>query len=73
MPTIINQPGRYLTRTGKVVEIFEIKENGATFNCHGHLVVPYKGRVLRKWNTWANDGRHTVFGNTSRDIVAVAP
>jgi hypothetical protein len=69
---LITQPGRYLTRTGKIVEIFEIKDSGATFNCHGDLLIPYKGRVLRKWNTWAADGRNTVFGDQSRDIVGVA-
>jgi len=66
---------KYLTVKGLVVEIFEIKNNGATANVHGyiHRVSPTTGKVKREWTTWCLDGRHKfVWGWSNLDIVSLA-
>lgn len=61
---------RYKTRSGKVVDIFEVKENGATANCHGWLHrITKTRRVKYIWNIWCDDGRFKFVGESSLDIV----
>mgnify|MGYP003464341081 CR=1 FL=1 len=67
---MIRGTGRYKTASGLVVNIFEIKANGATFNCHGYIAVPRsRGRFKHEWNIWAEDGRFRAVGKHRWDIV----
>lgn len=68
---LIDGPGRYVTRKGLIVEIYEIKTDGKSFwAAHGHeLRVDTLGRTRRHWNIWATDGRFTAFPGHPRDIV----
>ncbi len=64
--------GKYKTANGKVVEIFEIKDNGATANCHGYLdrITP-TGKVKKIWYTWTITGSHKfVWGWSNLDLVS---
>lgn len=63
---------KYKTANGLVVEIFEIKDNGATCNCHGYIYrkTP-SGRTRKEWNIWAIDGRNKfVWGWSKLDLVS---
>ena len=71
-PSVTLQAGKiYHTVNGKTVEIFEVKDNGASLNCHGYLhrVLP-TGRVKKVWNIWGIDGRSKlVWGWSGLDII----
>ena len=63
--------GKYRTANGKRVEIFEIKDNGATCNCHGYLdrITP-TGRIKKVWYTWTPEGSHKfLWGTSNLDLV----
>lgn len=67
---MIRGTGRYKTASGLLVEIFEIKTSGATFNCHGYITIPRSnGKFKREWNIWAEDGRFRAVGKHRWDIV----
>lgn len=71
-PVKIDSIGLYKTRIGHVVTIFDIKGNGATFNCHGYRQHPNPKRSCGYdlvWNIWAPDGRFVAVGETDYDIV----
>ena len=72
-PAFKLQAGKsYLTANGRRVDIFEVKQNGATCNCHGyvHRVMP-SGRIKKQWDVFAEDGRHKfIWGWSNWDIVA---
>ena len=71
-PSVTLQAGKiYNTVNGKTVEIFEIKDNGASLNCHGYLhrITP-SGRTKKVWNIWGQDGRSKfVWGWSGLDII----
>ena len=72
-PIKIDSTGMYKTRIGHVVTIFEIKNNGATFNCHGYRQHPNPKRSCGYdlvWNIWAPTGNFLAVGDTDYDIVA---
>ena len=71
-PIKIDSTGTYKTRIGHTVEIFDIKDNGATFNCHGYRYVPNPKRKCGydlAWNIWAPTGKFVAVGETDYDIV----
>lgn len=71
-PSFTLQVGQsYKTANNKTVEIFEIKDNGATCNVHGYVITKKaNGKIARTWNTWAEDGRNAfVWGWSNLDIV----
>lgn len=71
-PIKIDSTGMYKTRIGHVVTIFEIKNNGATFNCHGYRQHPNPKRKCGYdlvWNIWAPTGKFLAVGDTDYDIV----
>ena len=73
IPIKIDSTGMYKTRIGHVVTIFEIKNNGATFNCHGYRQHPNPKRSCGYdlvWNIWAPTGNFLAVGDTDYDIVA---
>ena len=71
-PSVTLQAGKtYQTVNGNTVEIFEIKDNGASLNCHGYLhkTIP-SGRIKKVWNIWGSDGRSKlVWGWSNLDII----
>lgn len=72
LKNIICGLGLYKNRMGHIVEIFEIKNNGATFNCHGHHRIPNKKRKCgydTVWNIWAPTGRFMAVIKSSMDII----
>lgn len=72
-PNLTLQVGKkYKTVKGLTVEIFEVKDNGATCNCHGYIHrITASGRIKREWNTWAIDGRNKfVWGWSNLDLVS---
>lgn len=69
---VIDAPGVYMTQEGLEVVIYEIKETGATFNCHGHLLIPSKlgrARTKREWNIWSPEGHFMAIEKHKNDIV----
>lgn len=71
-PIKIDSIGLYKTRIGHLVTIFDVKGNGATFNCHGYRQNPNPKRSCGYdlvWNIWAQDGRFVAVGETDYDIV----
>ena len=72
LPIIIDSIGLYKMRIGHTVEIFEIKDNGATFNCHGYHRIPNPKRKIgydTVWNIWAPTGRFMSVIMSSFDII----
>lgn len=69
-PVAITAPGKYRTRSGLLVEIFEIKDSAKAWaNCHGYLVKPWGTYFRRYWNTWHASGRFCFVGDSDLDIV----
>lgn len=71
-PVKINSTGIYKTRIGHIVTIFDIKDNDATFNCHGYRQHPNPKRKCGYdlvWNIWAPTGKFLAVGDTDYDIV----
>jgi len=69
-PIIIDEPGMYVTRNGKKVRIYEIKDPKFTFHCHGYLLIQKKTQIAMKWNIWAPDGRFKAIELCDLDIVS---
>lgn len=73
LPVIINKPGEYRTRSGKKVEIHEVKPtltlSSTAFNAKGCLIEQKAFRTLRHFNVWHISGRFGVFGPTPNDII----
>lgn len=71
-PIKIDSCGMYKTRIDHIVTIFDIKDNGATFNCHGYRKHPNPKRKCGYdlvWNIWAPTGKFLAVGDTDYDIV----
>lgn len=67
---LIDGPGEYLTQSGAKIEIFEVKETGASYPCHGYTSKPDSlGRIRKSWKIWALDGRYGCFAGSKMDIV----
>lgn len=73
LPIVISEPGNYLTRNGKTVEISEVKhfdDDIMRFSCKGVLLTPTKsGRVKRDWNIWHQSGRLFAVNESQLDII----
>lgn len=73
LPRIIDAPGKYLTRAGRLVVIFEITSTEkATFNCKGSVFFPPlkpNGKEISIFNTWQANGRKVALGEDPSDIV----
>lgn len=69
---IINSPGAYTMRNGRLAYIGEIKGNGATFNCAGVYKRGTKkvAKEELQSTTWAPDGFHRAVGQHPLDIIA---
>lgn len=64
--------GLYKTRSGLLVEIYEVKSTGATFNRHGYLHTKTKhGRAKKQHNIWDALGRYTAFEGHALDIIEI--
>lgn len=69
LPTIIHQPGIYRTRSGREVQIFELRP-GSTFEAKGTW---RKGsRSRRNYDIWHPSGRYMAVGEHPMDIVDAA-
>ena len=65
--------GKYITRDGKEVDIYEIVDiNKASFNCHGYIHTKRGKRITSKWNIWNTKGHFTAFVGHDSDIVSEA-
>ncbi len=86
LPTIIKEPGEYITRSGCRVTIHEIKptlntptDNGRTeFRAKGTIYVPDRKaakrgvtRFIRVYNAWHISGRNLPIHESTTDIVGV--
>lgn len=71
LPTIIDGPGTYTTRSGKTVRITEVKTPRiATNNCQGEFkTVSRLGRERSHWNIWSPEGKFLFVGKHPLDIV----
>lgn len=73
MPVIITKPGVYKTRSGKKVEIHEVKPtltlSSTAFNAKGCLIKVGRFRTERLFNVWHISGRFGIFGPTPNDII----
>lgn len=72
-PIIISAVGTYVMRNGRTARITEIKDNGATNNCHGYLqkAPNKKGVIKEEWSIWSPAGCFNFLGESPRDIVGV--
>ena len=76
LPTIIDQAGTYLTRSGDTVRIHEIKENSnpetTSFDAKGTVRYLKEGNVryTQKFNIWHVSGRLFLFSISEHDIVS---
>ena len=64
------QKGFYSTRDGRRVQIFDIKDNGATFNVHGYVERLYRGKMrFSKWQIFSQKGKFFICGQHGLDLV----
>ena len=76
LPTIIDQAGTYLTRSGDKVRIHEIKENSnpetTSFDAKGTVRYLKEGNVryTNEFNIWHVSGRASVFDINDHDIIS---
>jgi len=76
LPTIIDQAGTYLTRSGDTVRIHEIKENSnpetTSFDAKGTVRYLKEGNVryTNEFNIWHVSGRSSVFDVNDHDIIS---
>ncbi len=72
-PSLKIRPGTtYKSASGKIVEIFAVKENStSSFQFDGYIITKTKlGRIKREWNIWGEDGRFcAVWGWSGLDLV----
>lgn len=62
--------GYYLTRDGHRVFVFDIKDNGATFNVHGYIERFYRGKMrFNKWAIFDQKGKFGIFGKHGLDLM----
>lgn len=75
LPTIIDAPGQYVTRSGKSVRIHEVKDNPThnttAFAAKGTIRYkkPNNVRYTQEYNIWHVSGRVSVFDIHDNDIV----
>jgi len=76
LPTIIDEAGTYLTRSGDTVRIHEVKDNiypkTTTFDAKGTVRYLKEGNVrhTNEFNIWHVSGRWSVFYISEYDIVS---
>lgn len=69
LPTIIREPGTYITRDGRRVTIQEIC-GPATFNARGYVWKMFRGKERpRDWTIWHPSGRYRALTESPLDIV----
>ncbi|WP_323016416.1 hypothetical protein [Castellaniella sp.] len=68
---IIDAPGRYIARNGRVVEIFRIDDpKKSTFNCKGlRLRKGLNGKVERKYDIWHPSGARLAISESPWDVI----
>lgn len=76
MPTIIDGPGRYITRKGKVAHVDRIRTTNsapglppATFAATGHVEHVTTRSKRQEYTSWHVSGRNVAKGEHSNDIV----
>jgi len=65
LQTIIDKPGKYVTRNGSIVEIDTILEDKFIFNAMGFYFEPHG----KTWETWHKSGRLLPHDENGMDIV----
>jgi hypothetical protein len=76
LPTIINEAGTYLNRSGNTVRIHEVKENSnpetTSFDAKGTVRYLKEGNVryTNEFNIWHVSGRSSVFDISEHDILS---
>jgi hypothetical protein len=76
LPTIIDEAGTYLTRSGDTVRIHEVKQNSnpetTSFDANGTVRYLKDGNVryTQKFNIWHVSGRLFLFSISEHDIVS---
>lgn len=70
--TFLEEGKIYKTRSGKKVEIINLKRNTtSSFKVEGYIIEkPKSGKIKRIWTIWDENGRYTV-GKTNNDLVEV--
>lgn len=74
MPVLVDVPGNYLARDGKMVIVDEIKlsttERATEFLVKGSVRIPKPmGGYKYKYSIWHVSGRQFTFGSSEHDIV----
>jgi hypothetical protein len=70
LPVLIDEPGNYKTRNGKMVSIHEIRKGTSTFEAKGSIWKHVnKMGVNPTFGVWHVSGRSSTFGETNLDIL----
>ncbi len=72
LPVIIDGPGRYRTRNGRLVVIQELNDPArASANCRGTWYKPNKrGKLVGNYSIWQPNGRFRFLDEHPLDVVA---
>lgn len=74
-PIVITEPGEYVTRSGKKVNIIRVDDHSddlsvTRFNCKGDIYTPRPGRSdKREYGIWHQSGSFRAIGTHMNDIV----
>jgi hypothetical protein len=70
LPIIINRPGNYLTRDGRLVTIFSVSEKTG---CNGRIWKEFRGKMApRTHRSWDMNGRRSFLEIMGSDIISTA-